>query len=258
MEECEYCGKYLSTVYSLKRHQLTTISCLLIQKNLIVELEKVNDIEGNEQTDTKDMKIQSLKKELALTKLQLKNDSKHQVVINNINTINNTIINMTPLTTNHIKETYKNLTYDNIKNGDNYGLYMYENPLKDRITVRNRKDIIYKNGDKDNKIVTDPYGSDIIQFVISLGIKPAKNLIEEKIKVLKCRYDKEIKSKYHNPRELDAITDRTNKLVNKLQDIKDIAAGGTNKFKKEASKRLLNSINKPENGFDTVIEDDDD
>lgn len=188
MVECDFCNTKLSNKSALVKHQKSANYCIEIQKTkkIIINCEycnkefNKNDIPIHFKNCVekrihdiiceKDKIIEDLKNkyEVKINEMQdkifdiLKTNSTKPTIINQnnnqrINTINNTINNLIPITDDHLIEQSQFLTIDHIKDGaSGYVKFALDYPLKDRIICvdYSRRKIKYK--DSEGNLVDDP------------------------------------------------------------------------------------------------------
>jgi hypothetical protein len=149
--KCFDCNKSFTSKQTLNLHQLKCIEKLKQQ-----HLQEILEIKNkhNEEIIQKDLHIKDL--EAKLENIALKAVSK-PTTINNNNSRINQINNLSPITTEQIKENIQYLTLDHIKEGAvGYAKYALDYPFKDKIICVDyaRRKVKYK--DEEGNLVDDP------------------------------------------------------------------------------------------------------
>jgi len=183
---CNYCNNIFATKSALNKHQKSAKSCIQIQilkkpinceycnkefnkNDIAVHFKNCNEKRIHDIICEKDKIIEDLtnKYEVKINELQdkifdiLKTNATKPTIINQnnqrINTINNTINNLIPITDDHLIEQSQFLTIDHIKDGaSGYVKFALDYPFKDRIICvdYSRRKIKYK--DSEGNLVDDP------------------------------------------------------------------------------------------------------
>ena len=169
--ECQYCNNIFNIKVELNNHLLTCVEKRI--HDIVSDKDKIiadKDLIIKEIQDKHEIKIYEIeeKYEAKITELQdkifdiLKTNATKPTIINQnnnqrINTINNTINNLIPITDDHLVEQSQYLTLDHIKDGANgYVKFALDYPLKDRMVCvdYSRRKIKYK--DSEGNLVDDP------------------------------------------------------------------------------------------------------
>ena len=176
---CHGCSKTFSRKYELLQHIKTCSACKKseVSDQRIDELQKeVERLQVNIETIVKDKDAIISKLEEQLEKLQHKYDSfvercvdKSGDRIERLATkaierpTTQNVMNLLPLTDDHMKFCSQNLTIDHIKEGaSGYARYALEHPFKDRVscTDYSRKKIRYTNSDGES--IIDPHMTNLV------------------------------------------------------------------------------------------------
>jgi hypothetical protein len=239
--ECNYCKRILSNKYTLKNHQTRAKYCLQLQNSVVDETSyytcectkkftskqrlqyhlrtcssRIKKLEitikvQDERHIADTLEIQRLHKEIHILQDKLSNvaiEGVKKSTTTNVNTVNNIIQNLDPITPELLEEQSRHLTIEHIRKGPaGYAEYALTYPFKDRIVCVDyaRRKAKYK--DENGAIITDPKLTRLTKLLF--------RSIAEKNKELAINYSGTISKDL-------SIADQSQMIVDVLAAISDV------------------------------------
>lgn len=235
---CLYCKNDFASEQSLQRHLLKYTVYKYVQnnssENKILSQDNKTKVEIISKLESQ---VKDLQDQLASI---AKAAASKPTNVNNTQTINQVINNLTPLTDEYLKETAQYLTLDNIKKGvEGYVKFALEYPFKNRITCVDvsRRKVKYKN--KDGTVMTDPEMTSLTKKLFTaindVNVKLITDCVTElNNKMLNAHKDMgdEMTEEESNQATASAceLVDQMSELVGQRCKVKDISMGGRNEF----------------------------
>lgn len=259
MFACIYCKNNFSTQKSLYSHQNKTKYCLLLQTKDEQEYEKKIEVLQYKleeqksfydlQIKNKDNYLKKLEKELIVLQTTKTNHeqtiAQQQAMISDLNnrieniaiqgvtkpssSIKN-IVNIQPLTDEHLKSTAMLLTQNDVTNINSLASFAINNSLKNRVIAsdRSRKTLVYKN--QSGKLTKDPYGHCIARRFFQ-SISDRDDVLDEAYETLKSEMNKLANNLSQD--ETDVILKKANEIVKIRRGIKEVSSGREHELKEE-------------------------